>query len=224
MHHYPTRNLRLMLPIALLALTALACNLLGIINEASPPAEAISPPQPTAAPPVQDQLPTPTATSDMPPTTNPGEAEAPPKPPGNILAAGQPAVPDCNAFDIQAFNDNIDGEFTFITQDQLNNCHFESNNGFRLLIGGGKPISSDEMQQLFDSSFGALPNSTWEVVDNFFLGLAFSSVSVTAQGVSASGHSLAIVAASQSGSDPETLKTTLEQLARVAAQQLNAQW
>ena len=142
----------------------------------------------------------------------------------DISPAASPAIPDCNALDINIYNAIIEGTFTFITQDQLNNCHYESDNGFRLMIGGGKPTTVDEIQQLFDSSFGALPDSTWGVIDNFYLGLAYSSVSVTAQGVSSSGHSIVIVVASQPGSDPATLKTIFTNLAQESAKQLNMQF
>jgi hypothetical protein len=142
----------------------------------------------------------------------------------DIQPGAKLAIPDCNIFDIGAFNSIVDGEFSFITQDQLNNCHFESNNDFRLLIGGGKPISVDEMKQLFDASFGTLPDSTWEVKDDHYLGLAYSTVSITAQGISSSGHSMVIVIASQPWSDTDALKAIFATLAEEAAQQLNAQF
>jgi len=141
-----------------------------------------------------------------------------------IPAAEALAIPDCNAFDISAFNAIIDGTFSFITQDQLNNCHFESDNDFRLLIGGGKPSSSEEMQTQFNSTFGAIPGSSWEAIDDFYLGMSFSSASVSAQGVSASGHSIVVVAAAQPGSDPDVLKQIFTELARESARQLNHQW
>lgn len=141
-----------------------------------------------------------------------------------ISAAENPSVPDCNAFDIAAFNSIIEGTFTFVIQDQLNNCHFESDNSFRLLIGGGKSTSSDEMSDLFDSSFGLLPDSTWESIDDYYLGLAYSLTSISAQGTSASGHSMMIGATSQPNADNQALKMIFEALAREAAWQLNSQW
>jgi len=88
------------------------------------------------------------------------------------------------------------------------------------VIGGGKPTSLTEMQTQFNNTFGALPDSSWEAIDNFYLGLAFSSVTVTAQGVSGSGHSLVVLAASQAAD----IQSTLGDLAREAARQLNQQW
>ncbi|MDP1715132.1 MAG: hypothetical protein Q8L41_10360 [Anaerolineales bacterium] len=186
-----------------LVITSLACNQTFFAAEQAtpPPTEAVLPlPSPDKAP------------VDVPEIS------------GAIPPAGIPAIPDCNAFDINAFNAIINGAFSFVTQDQLNNCHFESDNGFRLLIGGGKPSGSDEMHDQFNSSFGALPDSTWEAIADYYLGLAYSTVSITAQGTSASGHSMVIVAASQSGSDPDALKQIFEELAREAAHQLNMQF
>jgi len=155
--------------------------------------------------------------------TQPGEV--PTKAPElDIQPADVPIIPDCNAFDIQVFNSIIDGEFTFITQDQLNNCHYESDNGFRMLMGGGKPSTVEEIKQLFDSSFGQLPDSTWEQKVDHYLGLAYSSVSVTAQGVSGSGHSIVVVVGSEPRSDTEALHAIFSELAQEAAKQLNAQF
>lgn len=168
---------------------------------------------------------TPRPTEGVLPLPSPDKAPADvPEMSGAIPPAEVPAIPDCNAFDINAFNAIINGTFNFVTQDQLNNCHFESDNGFRLLIGGGKPSGSDEMHDQFNSSFGALPDSTWETIDDYYLGLAYSTVSITAQGTSASGHSMVIVAASQSASDSDVLKQIFEKLAREAARQLNMQF
>jgi len=54
--------------------------------------------------------------------------------------------------------------------------------------------------------------------------MSFSSASVSAQGVSASGHSIVVVAAAQPGSDPDVLKQIFTELARESARQLNHQW
>ena len=146
-------------------------------------------------------------------------------PTGTVIpAADKLAVPDCNAFDRTQFDSIVGGTFEFITQDQLNNCHFESDNGFRMLIGGGKPSSSTEIESVFNSTFGALPDSTWEAVDNYYLGLAFSSVSVTVQGVSSSGHTIVVAAASEPVDNSDALQQTFNLLGRNAAHQLNAQW
>lgn len=162
------------------------------------------------------------------PTDAPNDAEPSPDDvpeiPNDIPPADAPAVPDCNAFDLNALNVIISGDFSFIKQDQLNNCHFESDNGYRLLIGGGKPTSVEEIKDLFDSSFGALPDATWQAIDDYYLGLAFSTISVTAQGVSASGHSMVIVAASDPSSMPADLQQILEDLGRESARQLNTQF
>ena len=221
----------IMLSISLMILASLACNLpiFSGAQEAAPQAEEIplqSDPTPTTE--VASQRATASAEDGEPNDTEPADADPAPsdavdsgKP---IPAADNPLIPDCNAFDINAFNAIIDGVLNFVMQDQLNNCHFESDNGFRLLIGGGKPSSSDEMYDLFNTSFGSLPDATWEFVNGYYLGLAYSSASVTVQGASASGHSMVIVAASQPGSDPEALKQIFEALGREAAQQLNSQF
>lgn len=165
-----------------------------------------------------------TAPADESPVDTESAPEDVPEISGEIPPAGNPAIPDCNAFDIDTFNAIIDGTFNFNMQDQLNNCQYESDNGFRLMIGGGKPSSSEEVQTQFNSTIGAIPGSSWEVIDDFYLGMSFSSVSVTAQGVSASGHTIVIVAAAQPGSTPDDLKQIFAELARESAQQLNQQW
>jgi len=200
-------------------ITSLACNLPIFTSEpAAPPAAEAPLPTLEATPRIESDRPSDALEGESPADEAPAPADGP------IPPADNPAIPDCNTFDLNAFNTIIDGDFSFVMQDQLNNCHFESDNGFRLMIGGGKPSSSEEIHDLFDSSFGALPDSTWEAIDDYYLGLAYSSASVTAQGVSASGHSMVIVAASQPGSDPEALKLIFENLAREAAQQLNTQF
>ena len=198
-----TKLLSILGIVIVLVITSLACNqTIFATEQATPPPTEVVIPQ---------TLPN-KATEDLPEIN--GEI-----PPANVAA-----IPDCNAFDINAFNDIINGTFSFVTQDQLNNCHFESDNGFRLLIGGGKPSGSVEIHDLFESSYGTLPDSTWEAIDGYYLGLAYSTVSITAQGTSASGHSMVIVASSLSGSDPDTFKQIFEILARQAAYQLNIQF
>ena len=229
-HYSKKRTLSRVLSILLiLVITSLACNLPIFTSEpASPPAAEAPLPALEATPRIDPDRSS--DTQDDAAITVEEPAEEAPAPAdgsetsGPIPAADNPAIPDCNAFDLNAFNTIIEGAFSFVIQDQLNNCHFESDNGFRLMIGGGKPSSSEEIHALFEGSFGALPDSTWEAIDDYFLGLAYSSASVTAQGVSASGHSMVIVAASQPGSDPEALKMIFEKLAREAAQQLNMQF
>jgi hypothetical protein len=202
------KSFKLILVVCMFTITSLACNLSIFSAKQDAPSDGeIS--RLTDAPAEEVSI------NDKP-------TEKEPAPP--ISAAENPAVPDCNAFDIAAFNSIIEGTYTFVIQDQLNNCHFESDNGFRLIIGGGKPTSSDEMSDLFDSSFGPLPDSTWESIDDYYLGLAYSSTSVSAQGTSASGHSMMIAATSQPDADNQALKMIFEALAREAAWQLNAQW
>lgn len=239
MHHQynPGKKLPTLLAIiSMLLIASLACNVPIFSSEGE------SPPQPDSAPPQPTSLPTPRVDTER-STDGTGEdvsssgetsEDAPPEPTDApvvepveiepIQAAQEPAVPDCNAFDVVTFNAIVEGTFNFITQDQLNNCHFESDNNFRLLVGGGKPLSSEEMHSQFNATFGAIPGSSWEVVENFYLGMSFSSASVSAQGVSASGHSIVIVAAAQPGADPEVLKGIFTELARESAIQLNQQW
>ncbi len=228
----------LLVMMSLLFLASLACNLpiFSSGQESPPQAEELPPqadPDPTPTSDVASQRATAAAKDEAseveePADADPADSEPAPADVENsgepIPAADNPATPDCNALDINAFNAIVDGTFTFVMQDQLNNCHFESDNEFRLLIGGGKPSSSAEMYDLFNSSFGSLPDSTWENIDDYYLGLAYSSASVTAQGASASGHSMVIVAASQPGADPDALKQIFEALGREAARQLNAQF
>ncbi len=236
MHAQKRNFLGLMMIISLMIFASLACNLpiFSGGQDAPSQAEEIPPPaDPTPTTDVASQRATASAEdegseAEEPADTEPADAEPAPADTADsgepIPAAENPAIPDCNAFDVNAFNAIVDGTFSFVIQDQLNNCHYESDNGFRLLIGGGKPSSSDEMYDLFNTSFGSLPDSTWEFVNGYYLGLAYSSASVTVQGTSASGHSMAIVAASQPGSDPDALKQLFEALGREAARQLNLQW
>ena len=212
----------------LLLLASLACNLPGVLgdpntptpqtslSEQEAPTESLEAGSPTEAPAATSGQEDPSV--DAPATSELSEQS------GLILAADAPAVPDCAAFDVNAFNAIVGGTFSFVIQDQLNNCHFESDNGFRLLIGGGEPTSSQDMQTLFEAAFGALPDTTWEDRGGYVLGLAYSSVSVTAQGVSASGHSIVIAVASEPAPDPEAQREIFEALALEAAGQLNAQW
>ncbi len=215
--HLPIRksHLRLVNILFMIVIASLACNLpFNATETEAPPPQ----PAPTMTPRIDSGRPTDAPAEEQPAPADVPETGAP------IPPADNPAIPDCNAFDLNAFNAIIDGTFNFVRQDQLNNCHFESDNDFRLMIGGGKPSSSEEIRELFETSFGTTPDSTWEAIDDYYLGLAYSSVSVTAQGVSASGHSMVIVAASQPGSDPDALKQIFEKLARKAAQQLNMQF
>lgn len=217
---------------AVLLSAAIACNLpFGqSTQEPSPVTVAQSnEPEPTPTTVIQNQRQT--AQADSQGTTEDNKSEDPPDAPDTasepnitIQPGEAPAIPDCSAFDVNVFNDIIGGTFSFVTQDQLNNCHYESDNDFRLLIGGGKPVTVAEIEELFDSSFGQLPDSIWSVYEDFYLGLAYSSVSVTAQGVSTSGHSIVIVAASQPSTDPAALQAIFRNLAQEAASQLNAQF
>ncbi|MBC8331340.1 MAG: hypothetical protein H8E28_05100 [Anaerolineae bacterium] len=216
-------QIRFITIMAMLAIGALACSLItpqspdiesaptSAVAESTPEA-AIAPTRATAA-----------ASESAPPA----EGEAPPEAPastGDIQPAAAPAIPDCNALDIAAFNAIVNDTFNFVIQDQLNNCHYATNSGYNLMLGGGKPASLGEIKDLFDSTFGALPNSTWEAIDDFYLGMAFSSVTVTAQGISASGHTLMIVAAGEPDGDPAALQTLFTDLAKEAARQLNQQF
>jgi len=217
---------------ALLFASALACNLpINLSPNEISPVEDIQPPdlEPTETTVIQVQRETAQAgssepTEDTDSGSTPDSPDIAPAPDLTIQPGEAPAIPDCNVFDINAFNTIIDGVFTFVTQDQLNNCHYESDNGFRMLIGGGKPVAVSEIENLFDTSFGHLPDSTWEIYDGFYLGLAYSSVSVTAQGVSNSGHSIVIVVGSQPAADPDALQLIFKNLAQEAASQLNSQW
>jgi len=218
--------------IGFLVIAGLACNvpIFSSAQESTPQIESTSS-QPTS-------LPTPRVETDRSSETpadvapsnedaaNADSGEPAPVPADSepIPAAAAPAIPDCNAFDINAFNAIVEGTFSFVMQDQLNNCHFESDNNYRLLVGGGLPISSEEMQGQFNSTFGAVPGSSYEAVDDFYLGMSFSSASVSAQGVSNSGHSIVIVGAAQPGADPDELKQIFTELARESAGQLNQQW
>ncbi len=215
---------------AMMFLSALACNLPFPASDSLPVADAQpAESEPVATQDIQNQrataqaaAPEVAATQEEDADTAPDDTE--PADGGPILPGDTAAIPDCNAFDVNAFDTIIEGSFAFVMQDQLNNCHYESDNGYRLLIGGGKPSSDAEMEAAFNTAFGALPDSTWEAIDDYYLGLAFSSVSVTAQGVSSSGHTMVIVAASQPGLDPDVLQQIFENLARESARQLNAQW
>ena len=157
-------------------------------------------------------------------STTQGESDDSVSGAADIQSADGPAIPDCEAFDLNPFNGIIAGSFSFVTQDQLNNCHFESDNSFRLLIGGGKPTSLEAMQTLFEGAFGAIPGSSWEAIEDFYLGMSFSSVSVSAQGISASGHTIIIVVTTEPGPDADVLKKIFADLARESARQLNQQW
>ena len=218
--------------VGLLVFSALACNLPSLSPGSSPAEENLPVELPPADEPDDVASQRETAQADVPQaeadTGGEPEPAAPAEsdpPSGSPIEPGkEPAVPDCNLFDRTVFDGIVDGSFAFVTQDQLNNCHFESDNEYRLMIGGGKPTSSAEMETQFNTTFGALPDSSWEMIENFYLGLSYSSVSVTAQGVSSSGHSLVIVAAHEPDADPAGLQETLGQLAREAARQLNAQW
>lgn len=209
----------------LLLMAGMACNLpLLASDQETKPLADVSPTQPIPemTPRIDTNRPTeaPTA-APADPQPAPDDAS---EPAGDILPADSPAIPDCNAFDIPAFNAIVDGTFNFVMQDQLNNCHYESDNGFRLTIGGGKPSSSGEMQTQFNSTFGAIPGSSWEAIDKFYLGMSFSSASVSAQGVSGSGHAIVVVAAAQPGSTPGDINQIFSELARESARQLNQQW
>ena len=220
----PTKHrIQIIASIAVLAISALACSLVTTQSPevGSAPTSAVAESTPEAA--IAATRATAAASESAPPT----EGEAPPESPpatGDIQPAAAPAIPDCNALDITAFNAIVNDTFNFVIQDQLNNCHFATDSGYNLMLGGGKPASLGEVKDLFDSTFGALPNSTWEAIDNFYLGMAFSSVTVTAQGISASGHTLMIVAAGQPDGDPAALQTLFTDLAKEAARQLNQQF
>ncbi len=232
--HAPGKKLSSLLAIiSLLLIASLACNVpIFSSSEETPPQIDADSSQPTALP--TPRVETERSTEDSQDSASsseeaaaPSDADEPEIAPVDIdpiPAAAEHAIPDCNAFDVNALNAIVEGTLSFIAQDQLNNCHFESDTSFRILIGGGKPTSSEEMQTQFNGTFGAIPGSTWEVVENFFLGLSFSSASVSAQGVSASGHSIVIAAAAQPGTDPEILKGIFAELARESARQLSQQW
>jgi hypothetical protein len=212
---------RKVLFICILIGASLACNLPSLFAESGDVAQVEDLPQePTPKPSAdnQDESSSPALPESEPTDVSIEDTQI------EIQPGVEPAIPNCNVLDSNAFNSIVDGDFNFITQDQLNNCHFESNNGFRLMIGGGKPTSIDEMKQFFEASFGALPDSTWEAKDGHYLGLAYSSVSVTAQGISSSGHSMVIVIGSQPWSDTDALKAIFTKLAEEAARQLNAQF
>lgn len=234
--NFPLSGKKTLIPlfslVVALIVGALACNLpFAIPAKGTPSVEETHPniPVPSQTTVIQNQRETAQAGStgaiDR---SNSGDTPEPPEialaPNLTIQPADVAAIPNCNTFDINEFNMIIEGSFSFVTQDQLNNCHFESDNGFRLLIGGGKPVTVTEIQDLFNSSFGQLPDSTWDTYGNFYLGLAYSSVSVTAQGVSNSGHSIVIVAGSQPAADSAALQAIFTNLAKEAASQLNSQF
>ncbi len=232
--HAPGKKLSsLLIIVSLLLIASLACNVpIFSSSEETPPQIDMDSTQPTALPTprvdtersTEDSQDAASSDEEAPAPSNADEPEVAPVDIEPIPAAAEQAIPDCNAFDLNEWDTIIEGTFSFIAQDQLNNCHFESDNSFRILIGGGKPTSSEEMQAQFNGTFGAVPGSTWEVVENFLLGMSFSSASVSAQGVSASGHSIVIAAAAQPGADPEILKGIFAELSRESARQLNQQW
>lgn len=200
------------LVITLLLTLSLACNLITLPSatgeEDIPPAT----PAPIEAP--ADEEPAPV--SDAP---APADADA------AIPAGDSPTIMDCSLFDLAQFNTIGGAEFTLVTQDQMGSCNYEAGGNYRLLIGGGQPTTSADAQAMFEATFGIVPGAAWQTYDEGFqLGLAASSISVTGQGVSASGHAIMIVAAGMPSSDLDTLQETLTNLVVEATHQLNRQW
>lgn len=138
----------------------------------------------------------------------------------NIPAADAPAKANCELLDIASFNAIAGEEFTFKTQDQLGSCYYQSEN-YMLTIGGGEAIDAASAEELFMSILGKLPGAEWKSYPaGFMLGTAAASTGITAQGVSTSGHALAIMVVGH----PDAPKESVMQLAVEAARQLNAQW
>ncbi len=165
----------------------------------------------------------PTAVEEMPAPEQP--VPAPPDGAAAIPAASAPAAMDCSLFDVTQFNAIVGTEFTLVTQDQLGSCNYDANGIYRLLIGGGQPVTSEKAQGMFEMTLGSLPGAEWKSYDDGFqLGTAASSVSVTGQGISASGNAILIVAAGDPSSDLDALQETLTTLVQEAARQLNGQW
>ena len=191
---------------------SLACNLITLPSvmgeEGVPPAT----PLPVEAPPDEEPAPV----SDAP---APADADV------AIPAADSPAIMDCSLFDLAQFNTIVGAEFILIIQDQLGSCNYDAGGNYRLLIGGGQPTTSEDAQAIFETTFGIVPGAAWQVYEEGFqLGLAASSITVTGQGVSASGHATMIVAAGMPSSDLDALQGTLIKLVVEATDQLNRQW
>ena len=205
-------TVKIPLVITLLLTLSLACNLNNLPSatgeEDIPPAT----PAPIEAPAEEEPAPV----SDAP---APMDADA------AIPAADSPITMDCSLFDLTSFNTIVDAEFTLVTQDQMGSCNYNAGGNYRLLIGGGQPTMSEDAQAMFETTFGIVPGATWQVYDEGFqLGLAASSISVTGQGVSASGHAIMIVGAGMPSSDLDALQETLSKLVVEATHQLNRQW
>ena len=164
------------------------------------------------------------------PVDEPPAVEAEAAPPASetdsiIPAAGAPVTANCDLFDIAQFNAIAGKDFALVSQDQLGSCHYEADGVYRIMIGGGQISDSASAQAAFESTMGSVPGATWKsYADGFQLGMASSSVSVTGQGVSASGHAMAIVAAGMPSGDLSALDEILTRLAEEAARQLNGQW
>lgn len=192
----------------ILMLGMLACNLVSPEGISTPDSSSIIASTPLVNPPA-------TESEIVPPTEGVPNEET--LPGVDIQPAAAAAILNCNALDVTRFSAIVNDTFIFVTQDQLNNCIYTTSAGYNLIIGGGKPASLDEVKSQFDTVFGALPDSTWEAIDNYYLGMAFSSVTVTAQGISAGRHTMVIVAGGNPDTDLATLQPILAELAREVA-------
>jgi hypothetical protein len=208
------RHASVLVVVLIVSVFVVACNSLGA-TEQTTPAPALPEGLPAASP-------APTVTPQADAANDSGTPDGAASSPGVIEPASQPAVPDCNAINLESLNAIIGGSFHFVMQDEIGNCHFESDNNYQIMLGGGRPTSADEAKNIFESSFGTLPNATWAAVDNFYLGIAPSNISVTAQGVTASGHSIVILAMIKDAT--ANASALLSDLATEAARQLNDQF
>ena len=200
------------LVITLLLTLSLACSLVTLPSVTGE--EDIPPATPLPVGPPTDEEPAPVSDA-----TAPSDADV------AIPAADSPAIMDCSLFDLAQFNTIVGADFTLVTQDQLGSCNYDAGGNYRLLIGGGQPTTSADAQAMFEATFGIVPGASWQAYDEGFqLGLAASSISVTGQGVSASGHATMIVAAGMPSSDLDALQGTLTKLVVEATDQLNQQW
>ncbi len=215
---WKSHRINLSMAITLLVFATLACSLVSAGVQPAP--ESI----PTATEQSATEAEPATGSEAAPPATEEESPAANPPSGADIQPAASVAIPNCAAFDISAFDTLVNGSFSFVIQDQLNNCHYTSANGYNLMIGGGKPASLDEVRGQFDNTFGGVPGSSWEAIDNYYLGMAFSSVTVTAQGISSSGHTMVIVVAGETDVDPTALQVIFANVAREAARQLNQQF
>ena len=141
-----------------------------------------------------------------------------------IQEANTASTLDCNLFDVAKFNAITGDEFKLAGAKE-DSCGFLSPEGKILTIGGGEPADVEKAKTLFEMSFGAVPDAKWQVYDEGFqLGIAPGGMSVTGQGVSASGNAILIIGVGKPTDDLDVLHDTLRKLVEEAARQLNEQW